>query len=275
MRQALARLTLPVLVAASFALMLLGKADALLAERARVGLADLLAPLYATLAGPVARLHRIGDDFGHQFALEAENARLRAENARLRRWRAAALALDAENAALKADLHWLPDPPASYVTARVVADAGGLYARAVLLYLGPGHRVQPGQIALDDAGLVGRVTEVGARSARVLLLTDINSRIPVRLVGSGSRALLVGTNAPLPRLMYWPQGSRPLAGERVVTSAAAGAFPAGLPVGLVQYSAGDIPRVVPYAHLGRLEMVRVFDYRMRGIEPPEAGARGE
>ncbi len=88
-----------------------------------------------------------------------------------------------------------------------------------------------GQIALDESGLVGRVTELGARSARVLLITDMNSRIPVTLENSRARAILVGTNGPRPRLMYWPEGVMPAEGERVVTSAEAGAFPAGLPVG--------------------------------------------
>ena len=49
---------------------------------------------------------------------------------------------------------------------------------------GPNHGMTKGQIALDERGLVGRVTEVGARSARVLLITDINSRIPVTLENS-------------------------------------------------------------------------------------------
>ena len=55
-----------------------------------------------------------------------------------------------------------------------------------------------GQIALDASGLVGRVTEVGDRSARVLLVTDMNSRIPVMLEASRAKAILVGANAPFP-----------------------------------------------------------------------------
>ena len=55
-RQALAKLTLPVLIAAAFGLMLLGKADTLLAERARMALADALAPIYAALAEPLGRV---------------------------------------------------------------------------------------------------------------------------------------------------------------------------------------------------------------------------
>ena len=271
-RQALAKLTLPVLIAAAFGMMLLGKADALLAERARMALADALAPIYGALSEPLGAVRGAVDNARQIFTLYAENARLREENDRLLHWQSVALALDAENATLKASLHWIPDPAPSYVTARVVADAGGVYARAVLLSVGPNHSVSKGQIALDDRGLAGRVTELGARSARVLLITDMNSRIPVTLETSRARAVLVGTNGPRPRLMYWSEGSMPSEGERVVTSAEANAFPAGLPVGMVHISANHVPEVEPFARLDRLEVVRIFDYGLRGVVAPESPA---
>jgi rod shape-determining protein MreC len=269
-RQALAKLTLPVLIAAAFGLMLLGKADTVVAERVRMALGDALTPIYALLAEPVARLHDVADSARHVLSLASENATLREENEQLRKWQAIALALDAENSALKANLRWIPDPTPNFVTARVVADAGGVYARAVLLSAGPNHGITKGQIALDDRGLVGRVTEVGARSVRVLLLTDINSRIPVTLESSHGRAILTGTNGPRPRLSYWTEGLRPVEGERVVTSAEADAFPAGLPVGTVHYTAQNVPEVEPTARLDRLEIVRLFDYGLHDVLAPEA-----
>ncbi len=269
-RQALAKLTLPVLIAASFGLLLLGKADALLAERARMVLADSLAPIFGVLAQPLEAAREVAENITHVLELPRDNAELRAENSRLREWQAVAMALDAENRTLKANLHWIPDPPASYVTTRVVADAGGVYARAVLLSVGPNHSVTKGQIAVDERGLVGRVTEVGARSARVLLITDLNSRIPVTLETSRARAMLVGTNGPRPRLMYWPGGVAPVEGERVVTSGEANAFPSDLPVGTVHYTANNVAEVVPVAQLDQLEVVRVFDFGLHGILPPEA-----
>jgi rod shape-determining protein MreC len=263
-RQALAKLTLPVLVAVAFAMMLLGKADTLLAERARMALADALSPIYAALAQPLSAMHQGIENVRGLLTVYDDNARLRAENERLRRWQAVALALDTENTALKKNLRWIPEPAPNFVTAPVVADAGGVYARAVLLAAGPNHGITKGQIALDDRGLVGRVTEIGARSVRVLLLTDLNSRVPVILENSRARALLVGTNGVRPRLQYWPEGVQPAEGERVVTSAEAGSFPAGLPVGVVRYTANNVPEVDPVARLDRLEVVRLFDYGLRG-----------
>ena len=272
-RQALSRLTLPVLIAVAFGVLLLGRADAGLTERARMALADALAPIFAVVSQPIATIHEAVADASGLMSLREENIRLREENDRLRQWQAVAMALDAENTALKANLHWIPDPAPSYVTARVVADAGGVYARAVLLSTGPGKVITKGQIALDERGLVGRVTEIGLRSARVLLITDINSRIPVTLEQSRARAMLVGTNNARPRLMFWPEGTMPVEGERVVTSAEANAFPSGLPIGVVHYTASNVPEVEPFARLDRLEVVRIFDYGLTGVQPPESAAR--
>ena len=275
LRQALSRLSLPLLIALAFGTMLLGKADTLLAERARMALANLLTPIWGALQEPVAAVRNALQEVEYLLNLRSENQQLRDENERLHRWQAAALALEAENALLARQLAFVPDAAPAFQTARVVADGGGIYARAVLLAAGPNHGLRKGQIALDERGLAGRVTEVGSRSARVLLATDMNSRIPVILEGSRARAIMVGTNVTRPRLQHWPEGSVPQDGDRVVTSAEAAAFPAGLPVGIVRLSEGGAPEVELFSRLDRLDMLRLFDYGLGGILPPEAVARPE
>lgn len=275
LRQALARLALPLMIAAAFGVMLLGKADALLAERLRSQLADALSPIYAALAEPMSAVRGAVEEVRALATLREENALLRQENENLRRWHATALALEAENDMLRRQLNFLPEAAPAFVTARVVADGGGTYARAVLLAAGPQHGIRKGQVALDERGFVGRVTEVGTRSARVLLATDMNSRIPVTLEGSRARAIMAGSNGARPRLAHWPEGVIPAEGERVVTNAEAGAFPAGLPVGIVRLSTQSVPEVELFARLDRLDSVRLFDYGLRGILPPESVARPE
>lgn len=273
LRQALARLSLPVLIAVAFGTMLLGKADAPSVERARMMLADALTPIWSAVQEPVTAVQGMVAEGQALWNLRTENARLAEENDRLRRWQAAALALEAENALLRRQLAWIPDPAPHFRTARVVADAGGTYARAVLLATGPQHAIRKGQVALDERGFAGRVTEVGARSARVLLATDINSRIPVTLEGSRARAMMVGGNTARPRLQHWPEGVQPQEGDRVVTSAEASAFPAGLPVGIVRWSASGAAEVELFAQLERLDVLRLFDFGLAGILPPESVAR--
>jgi rod shape-determining protein MreC len=195
------------------------------------------------------------------------------ENTRLRRWYDVAMALAAENATLKANLNWMPEPVPSFVTARAVADASGIYARSILLSVAPGRSLSKGMVAIDGDGLVGRVTEVGARSARVMLITDMTSRVPVTLEASHASGIVSGTNAAAPRLMDYPEDIRPEEGERVVTNSAANAFPAGLPVGTVHYVGPNQVVVEPYAQLDHVTVVRLFDYGLSRIVAPEVPGR--
>ncbi len=125
LRLTLARLSLPVLIALAFATLLLGKADTLLAERARMAVADLLTPIWGSLRQPAAALRDATQDIREFMGLRAEVANLREENARLRRWHAGVLVLEAENALLRRQLGFVPDAAPAFQTARVVADGGG------------------------------------------------------------------------------------------------------------------------------------------------------
>lgn len=270
LRQALARLTLPLLIGLACVVMLLGQMNRPATERVRMAVSDSVAPLYAMLAEPIDAVRGLAGEATNLFGVARENVRLRAENLRLRRWYDVAVALAAENATLKANLNWMPEAATSFVTARAVADASGVYGRSILLSTAPGYSLSKGMVAVDAGGLVGRVTEVGARSARVMLITDMTSRVPVTLEGSRATAIVEGTNGAAPRLMDYPEDIHPEEGERVVTNSVANAFPAGLPVGTVHYLSPGQPVIEPYAHLDHVSVVRIFDYGLSTMSAPEA-----
>ena len=174
------------------------------------------------------------------------------------------MALQAQNNALKASLNYVPPPAPQFSTGEVVADLGGVYARSVLVLVPPANgdpQSLVGAVALDGRGVAGRVVEAGGRSARVLLITDINSRIPVALGAAGAPALMAGTNGPNPSLLYWAPGQPPAEGAMVLTSAEGGAFPPGLPVGVVHYDSQNDPVVLPLANLDALRLLRLFATR--------------
>lgn len=253
------------LVALAFALMLLGRSDNVLVERARIAVTDAVAPILDIAARPI---ETVTDTIEHAQALadlRAENAELKTQNQRLLQWQAVAQRLEAENQRLRQVANMVADPAINYVTARAIGDVGGTFVRSVLVAAGARDGVRKGQAAITGEGLAGRVAEVGERASRVLLISDMNSRIPVLVGSSRDRAVLGGDNTQLPRLLYLGPTAQVVPGDRVVTSGHGGAFPPGLPVGIVTEVGEAGVRVQPFVDWGHMELLRMVDYGLPGI----------
>ena len=198
-------------------------------------------------------------------SLREENARLREENSRLLAWQTAARRLENENDRLRDLSQFREGPEASFITSRIVGDSVSAYVRGALLNVGRRAGVTSGQAVVTGEGLAGRVAEVGENSARVLFVTDVNSRLPVQVERTRERAILVGDNSPQLRLNLLQGVAGVQRGDRIVTSGDGGSFPVGIPIGeVVQSSEGHI-RVRPFADFARLEFVRVVNYGVTGL----------
>jgi rod shape-determining protein MreC len=246
-------------------LMVVGKADVVLVERVRVAMIDATAPILDFLSRPAAKVADAIEDARQLWDLRQEATRLRQENERLLRWQQSARQLEAENTRLRDLLNVVPEPGVRFVTARIIADTGGAFVRSLLVNAGTRDGVRKGQIAMTAQGMVGRVAEIGERQARVLLITDLNSRIPVMIESSRERAMLAGDNAERPRLQYLGTNVRVEVGDRIVTSGHGGAFPPGLPIGVVAAASDWEVRVQPYVDMSRLEFLRLVDFQLDGI----------
>jgi len=189
-------------------------------------------------------------------------------------WQASARKLAAENVHLRSLLNFAPGAEPGFVTARVIADTGGAFVHSILVSAGVRDGVAKGQAVVTGDGLVGRVHAVGVRAVRVLLVTDLNSRIPVVVEATRTRAILAGDNSERPRLIHLPPGASVSIGDRIVTSGHGGAFPPGIPVGVVAQVNDGAVLVKPYAQRDRLEFVRVVDYGLKGILDSGSAAEG-
>lgn len=270
------RFALALMLCSAFGLMLLSRSDTAAVERLRIVISDAFAPILELLSRPVSTVTRMADSVGGMADIYSENHRLREENARLVQWHEAAKVLQQENAALRQLLNLSAPPSPSYVTARIIGDNGGAFVRTVLVSSGASEGVRKNQAAVTGEGLAGRVIEVGERAARILLLTDINSRVPVALERSRIRAVLAGDNGPMPQLVHLPPDAAPAAGERVVTSGFGGLFPPGIPVGIVAHIGADEIRVMPLVAWDRMEFLRLIDYQAADLSGllPESAAGG-
>src|SRR3546814_10996914 len=112
-----------------------------------------------------------------------------------------------------------------------------------MINLGAANGIEDGQAVLGRRGLLGRIVQTGERSARILLITDLNARIPVLVESSRHRAILGGDNTEQPELLYLPRDSKVAVGNRIITSGPGGMFPAGLPVAVVSSVGGHATQI--------------------------------
>jgi rod shape-determining protein MreC len=259
-RAAIERMSLSLLVVISAAMIIVGKADQVAFQSLRNSVMDAAAPALDMLSRPAAAFDAAADRVRGFITAYRDNVRLAEENERLLGWQQVALRLSAENAELRDLAKLVPEPAISFVTARVIADSGGAYARSVMVNAGRDSGVARGQAAMTGEGLVGRVAEVGSRAARILLITDLNSRVPVVVDSTRQRAILAGDNSARPSLRYVDTRGTMRIGDRIVTSGQGGVFPPGLPVGVVASVDTEGARVEPYAALSRVDYLRLVDY---------------
>lgn len=263
------RFAFGLLVVATFALMLLGKVDTVLMSGVQAVVADVMAPVMEGLSRPAQSVAHIFSSVHELAAIREDNARLREENERLRHWQAVAMQLEAESEVLKAQLRFVPDPTTQSIAARVIADTGGAFAQSVLITAGSRDGVRKGSVVVTPDGLVGRIEAVGERASRVLLLTDINSRLPVTVGDQRQKAILVGNNSPQPHLLFLHDPQNLAAGDKIVTASDASAFPPGLAIGEIAPGQGVTAStdvlVDLYADSATLDIVQVIDYGLTGI----------
>jgi rod shape-determining protein MreC len=250
---------------------LLWRIDSPRVERFRAVLVDAVVPSFDWALLPVTKAAAMIGDFQSYTRIYEQNQELRRELQQMKAWKEAALQLEQKNARLL-DLNQVRlDPKLTHVTGVVLADSGSPFRQSVLLNVGARDGIRDGWATMDGIGLVGRISGVGERTARVILLTDSNSRIPVTVQPSGQTALLAGDNTALPPLDFLDDADLVRPGDRVVTSGDGGMFPAGLLVGQVVMGTDRRLRVVLSADYQRLEFLRVLrSHELTPITDPGA-----
>jgi rod shape-determining protein MreC len=252
------RILVGLLVLLLMAIFLLWRIDSPRVERFRAALIDSVVPSFDWALLPITKAAAMLDDFQSYTRIYEQNQELRRELQQMKAWKEAALQLEQKNARLL-DLNQVRlDPKLTHVTGVVLADSGSPFRQSVLLNVGERDGIRDGWATMDGIGLVGRVAGVGARTSRVILLTDSNSRIPVTVQPSGQKALLSGDNTSLPPLDFLEDQDQVRPGDRVVTSGDGGVFPADLLVGQVALGSDKRLRVLLSADYGRLEFLRVL-----------------
>ena len=229
----------------------------------RMAVIDVVAPNFAWVATPVTGTVNLVRSAQSYNSIYRQNQELRREIQQMKAWKEAALSFEQENARLLNLNKVKLDPKFTHITGVVLADSGSPFRQTVLLNVGARDGIIDGWAAMDGIGLVGRISGVGDRTARVIMLSDNSSRIPVTIEPTGQYALMVGDNSSRPPIDFVENLEAVRPGDRVVSSGDGGVFPAGLLIGQVVQSSSGRLRVRLAADIQRLEFLRIIRHEAR------------
>lgn len=241
-------------------LMMLSKADTYVLNKTTGMISATLSPIIRIMQFPAQMVYLGYEKARDIIKVYSQNKQLREENIKLMILKNKVRTLEAENRLLGEMLNYISLPEAAYITAKVVAEEGDGFSHSLIVYVGDENRVYKDQVVMSDESVVGRVENVNGKYARVILITDINSKIPIIIERNRERAILSGDNTLIPKLLYTSLSTDIKEGDIVVTSGVAGVFPVGLPIGTVKNISKEKIEIVPMADIERLEFVKIVDY---------------
>lgn len=254
----LSRVLIIVLVLTGALLMVLNRSSVRFGDSLSAAALDSVAPVLSAMRAPFEWIKAASGEVESYFLVRSRNRTLEREVARLQEMESRYRTVLTENRRLK-QLLGIIEPRQDVVgAARIVGSTAGSYVRSAIILRGARDGVAVGQPVRDADGLVGQVIDVGHTSARILLLTDHASRVPVRVEESNRTAIAAGMNEKELVLQFLSPG-RPLkAGDRLVTSGDGGTFPPGIPVAIITNPHGPEPRALPVANPGGLDFVTIL-----------------
>jgi len=152
------------------------------------------------------------------------------------------------------------------IFAKVLVDKDSPYLKSIVLNKGSKNNVKLGMAIVDDVYLVGKIIEVNYTNSRALLLSDLNSKIPVLLEPGGIHAVLSGTGKNYGVIEYTKEEYNQELNDTdliVYTSGYGGLFKSGLPVGKIDNSKKENKNKINFfSDFRQLDYVKIVSYEM-------------
>lgn len=235
-----------------------------------------LEPVIVAVEAPFAFGRRLGEEMRSRHELMDRIAALEHRQ----RKREAELALLEElredNHELRALLDASERVPTAFEAAELMNIDLNPWSHRVVINRGSRDGLEAGQPVVDAHGVMGQVDEVGMHTARVILISDPDHALPVKVERTGLRTVVYGSGRiNRLRVTDLPMNVDLVAGDRLVTSGLGGAFPPGLPVAEVESVSRPVGEAFARARarpLGRLDRARhLLVVQAAGPQTPEAG----
>ena len=196
-------------------------------------------------------------DFAKEHAhLYDDYSKLKKENNELKNKISETDFLELENSQLRKLIEEQISSSSNLMSARVMLDKQSPYLNSFIINIGGNKNIKNGMAVLDGKNFIGRIVDVNFFSSRVLLVSDLNSKIPVMTVPSAHHAILNGHGKNEPTLEYLPENHNIQDGDKVYTSGKEGIFSPGIPIGEVKIE-NNIIKVLLFSDLSQITFINI------------------
>ena len=192
----------------------------------------------------------------NHFSLYKNYNNLKKENDELKSKYSKAEFLELENSQLRKLIDEQAQSESNLVSARVILDEQSPYLNSLVINIGANKEIKNGMAVLDGKNFIGRIVDVNFFSSRILLVTDLNSKIPVIIEPSGNHAILSGHGDIKPTLEYLSENHKIQENNKIYTSGKEGIFAPGIPIGEAKIEK-DIVEVELYSQLNEITFVNI------------------
>jgi len=164
--------------------------------------------------------------------------------------------LELENTQLRQLIEEQIKSTSNLLSARVMLDKQSPYLNSFVINVGSNKNVLNGMAVLDGKNFIGRIVDVNYFSSRVLLITDLNSKIPIVSEPSGTHAILSGHGSSEPTLEFLPDNNLIMDGDKIYTSGKEGIFSPGIPIGAAKIEKDKI-KVLLFSDLNQISFINI------------------
>lgn len=217
---------------------------------------------------PLNTFKNSGDNINNIFYVYRNNKNLIIENENLKSQLIEQKFIRKENIELRNLLNVKKENSYSFVTAKILSQSNFSFSHSMILSVGLDNNISINSPVIYKNHLVGYISDVGNKSSRVTLITDINSKIPVLVLDKNIKFIMSGDNNNYLKLLNFGNTNLLENGDEVYTSGDGGMYPKGLMVGKVVKGSENQLVIEPSLTIGKLDYLQIIDWTAlsRGID---------
>ena len=256
--------SLSALILLTLAILILGKYDFKIINYSKISLKEIAYRSTFVFSTPENLIKKSFIATKNHFLVYEENKILREKIKDLETINYNSEFILAENERLKETLNEL-NFTSNEILAKVIVDKQSPFLKSIIVNKGSKHGAKLGMAVLDKEYLVGKIVELNFTTSRVLLLSDLNSKIPVDILPNNIQSILSGTGKKNGKIQYVKEETLIENENKVFTSGAGGIFKPGIPIGKIDKKQSNLDiNVSFFSDFSQLRFVK-----LRSFSPEE------